>query len=178
MDAEAAARLQLVGSAIEALPVTSVEGASMDPAASRGRWVLVAFADRRARDEALAWFRTHAAAMAATPNLRVLNFVFPGHVTFLAPRGAVIRKLRREIDREMAEVRAGVPEPLRAGFEALEMGWHIDFGRRVAARFSAPRHRLALLLVDPEGIIRTYEDQVDEAAVTRILAIARAPARE
>lgn len=167
-----------LGRTLPDLSLTSVGGAPMDLAATRGRWLLLAFADRDSRDEAVSWFETYAADLAATRGLVVYSVLFPGKVSFVVPRAVAIKKIRKEVGEVRARARAGLAEALRPRFDDLELRWHVDWRRRLIGDFGAPRHRLSLLLADPEGRVVAFEDTVDDAALRRVLARVAAAAPE
>ncbi len=171
----AAVRRGAIGNPLPDASLTSLDGIDMSFRTARGSWLLVALADRDARDEALAWFERHARKLAETEDLQVLSLLFPGKVGFVVPRAVAQKKILEDVRRILRRSRQALPEELRSRFDSRRLLWHVDWRRKLTAELGAPRHRLCLVLADPEGRVVASEDRVDEAALERLLDLVGRP---
>lgn len=168
-EAFAARRAALLGTRLDDVRLTSTHDQEMRFGAVQGRWLLLAFADRNSRQEAISWFEQFSEQLARTPNLVVFNLLFPGRVSFVVPRAVALRKIRKDVDRIMGRTREGLPEALRPAFDALLLRWHVDWKRTLIQSFGAPRNRLSLLLADPAGKVVAFADRVEESTLIELL---------
>lgn len=152
--------------------IKSVDGHDMSVTAAHGKPLLITFTDAKSKEEGTAFFRAQAARFTRVDGLVLHNIIVPGGV-MLAPKGAIIARIRSDAAKLERDVRAALPADQRAAYDRATIRWHVDFDRHYSDQFKAPPHRVSLVLVDPDGKVAAREDKVDDAAIDRILAAAR-----
>lgn len=171
----AARRQAWLGQPMLVRSLSSLHGDLIALGGPADRATLVVTVDRDAKDEAVAWLETYAAELARLTRVRLVNLLFPGGVSFVVPRAVAAKQIKKDVDRIQARARAKLSPELQAGWDALAIAWHVDWTRKLVGELGAPRHRLALYLVDPAGAVVMIEDQVDAAAFERVLGRLKGP---
>lgn len=145
------------------LSLPGLYGQPLDLAAYRGRVAVVSFVDRKSSADAMRWADELPGEWLGDPRLVFLNVVFPGGISFLVPRPAVVDRLRDEIAATMADYAAGLPPDLRRRFDATEIRWAADWKRRTSGDWGVVRHELNVFVVDGQGRLRERMHGATEA---------------
>jgi len=85
-----------------------------------------------------------------------INIYFPGGISFTVPRGEVVHRIRKMINKRKSEILNSVSYEKRKFLNSLDIHWIIDWKRRISGRFHAPRHTIISFFIDKNGIIRDY----------------------
>lgn len=144
---------QAAEGSLPAGPMRTLRGESIEIGQFRDRFVLVLFSNEDSKEEAKDLLRTHTAEFLPLVDLVVLSVIDPGPSAKLASRGAISGRIRKEIDRENARIRAGLPEASRAPFDARTRHDVIDWDGSLTRTAGAPAGRVGQLLIGPDGAV-------------------------
>ena len=128
-------------------------GRPFDLTQTRGKIVLLAFLDRNSTFEAIEWLERQTTWLLHEPNLSFVNVFYPGGHSFLIPRGEVVSKIRKEINRSEKNLLMGLADPEVEAYKKADIHWLVDWKRQISRLYPVEKGRVNLFLIDTEGAI-------------------------
>ena len=94
--------------------------------------VLIFFHDRSQKKSVFSWFERYADQWVLYPNAMHLHILFPGGISFMTPRKAIVKKVQMEIRRERKKLQTLLPSELAKKMSQISTLWYLDRRRKIS----------------------------------------------
>lgn len=145
----------LIGESVPLLKRVDAFGNRFDMSGLIGKVLIISIGDKKANVKESLWY-TWETLYLFPEDVVFINIYYPGGISFTVPRGEVVHRIRKKINKCVEEILSKSPPDRREFLERLEIHWIIDWKRNISWKFKAPRHKIVTYLVDKKGIVRDY----------------------